>query len=54
MSLKISKNDANGVPNTFRIFIEKFKLENMRNQCLMNVELDPTLNHYVWNGLDSI
>ena len=26
----------------------------MRKKHLMNVELDPTLNHYIWNGLDGI
>ena len=54
MSLKISKKDGNGVPDTFKSFIEKIKMENMRRKRIMNVELDPTLNHYIWNKLDSI
>ena len=29
-SLNIVKNDANGVSNTFKIFIEKIKLERLR------------------------
>ena len=53
-SLKMSKKDGNGVPDTFKSFIEKIKVENMRKKRLMNVELDPTLNHYIWNGFDSI
>ena len=54
MSLKMSKKDANGVLNTFKSFNEKFKLEKIRNWCLMNVELDHTLKHFKWNGIDTI
>ena len=54
MSLKMSKKDGNGVPDTFKSFIEKIKLEKMRKHHLINVELDPTLNHFIWNGLDTI
>ena len=54
MSLKMSKKDGNGVPDTFKSFIEKIKMETMRRKRLMNVELDPTLNHYIWNGPDSV
>ena len=54
MSLKMSKKDGNGVPYTFKRFTEKIKLEKMRKKRLMNFELDPTLNHYIWNGFDSI
>lgn len=54
MSSNKSKKDGNVVPDTFKNFIEKIKLEKMRKKCLMNVELDPTLNHFIWNGLDSI
>ena len=50
----MSKNDANGVPNNFKTFIEKIKLERLRKQCLRNVELDHCLNHYIWNGLNTI
>ena len=48
------KKDGNGVPDTFKSFIEKFKLEKMRKKHLMNVELNPTLNHFIWNGLNTI
>ena len=50
----MSKNDANGVSNTFKSFIEKVKLERLRKKRLRNVELDPTLTHFIWNGLDII
>lgn len=52
--LNMSKKDAGGVPNTFKIFIEKIKFERLRKQCLKNVELDPTLTHFIWNGMDTI
>ena len=32
----------------------KKKMETLRKQCLRNVELDPTLTHFIWNGLDTI
>ena len=57
MSLKMLNKDGIGVPDTFKSFIEKIKLENMRKKRLMNVELDPTLIHvtiFIWTGLDSI
>ena len=44
----------NGVPNTFKSFIEKIKLERLRKHRLRNVELDLTLIHFIWNGLDTI
>ena len=50
----MSNKDANGVPNTFKSFIEKIELERLRKQHLRNVELDPTLTHFIWNGLDTI
>jgi hypothetical protein len=37
-----------------KAFIEKIKLERLRKQRLRNVELDPTLTHFIWNGLDTI
>ena len=52
--LKMSKNDVNGVPNTFKNFIEKNKLEMLKKQRLKNVEFDHTLIHFIWNGLDII
>ena len=54
MSLNMSKKDGNGVPDTFKSFIEKIKMENMRRKRFMNVELDPSLNLYIWNGLDNV
>jgi len=51
--LKIRK-DANGEPDSFRTFIEKIKIERLKKQCLRNVEIDPTLTHFIWNGLDTI
>ena len=47
ISLKMLKKDASGVPNTFKCFIEKIKLEMLRKQRLRNVELDPTLTHFI-------
>ena len=47
MSLNMSKKDGNGVPDTFKIFIGKIKLENMRKKHLMNVEIDHTRNHFI-------
>ena len=44
------KKDANGAPDSFKTFIEKIKMK----QCLKNVELDPNLTHFIWNGLDTI
>ena len=48
------KKDANGAPDSFRSFIEKIKMERIRKQCLSDVELDPSLNHFIWNGLHTI
>lgn len=50
----MSKKDVSGVPNTFKIFIDKIKLERMRKKYLRNVEPHPTLTHFIWNGLDTI
>ena len=48
------RKDDNGVPDSFKTFIEKIKIERLRKQCIKNVQLDPTLNHFIWNGLDTI
>ena len=48
------EKDANGAPDSFRSFIEKIKIERLRKKHLSNVELDPTLTHFIWNGLDTI
>ena len=45
------KKDDNGAPDSFRTFIEKIKNERLKKQCIKNVELDPTLTHFIWNGL---
>ena len=48
------KKDDNGAPTSFITFIEKIKIERLRKQRVKNVELDPTLTHFIWNGLDTI
>lgn len=34
--------------------LKKIKLERLRKQHLRNVELDPTLTHFIWNKLDNM
>ena len=48
------KKDSNGALDIFRTFIKKIKIKKLKKQCLKNVELDPTLTHFIWNGLDTI
>ena len=48
------RKDENRAPDSFRTFIEKIKIKKLKKQCLRNVELDPTLTHFIWNGLDTI
>ena len=48
------KKDANGAPDSFRSFIEKIKMEMMRKKRLSNVELDPSISHFIWNGFHTI
>ena len=48
------RKEDNGAPDSFKNFIEKIKIERLRKQRVKNVELDPTLNHFIWNGLDTI
>ena len=48
------KKDANGAPDSFRSFIEKIKMERLRKKRLSNVELDPSLTHFIWNGFETI
>ena len=48
------RKEDNGAPDSFKTFIEKIKIERLRKQRIKNVELDPTLNHFIWNGLDTI
>ena len=48
------KKDENGPPDSFGSFIEKIKMERIRKKCLSDVEIDPSLNHFIWNGLLTI
>ena len=48
------RKDDNGVPDSFKTFIEKIKIERLRKQRIKDIQLDPTLNHFIWNGLDTI
>lgn len=48
------RKDDNGVPDSFKTFIEKINIERLRKQRIKNVQLDPSLNHFIWNGLDTI
>lgn len=54
ISLNMSMKNTSGVPNTFKSFIEKIKLDRLRKQRLRNVKLYPALTHFIWNGLDTI
>ena len=46
--------DDNGALDSFRTFIEKIEIERLKKQHIKNVELDPTLTHFIWNGIDTI
>jgi hypothetical protein len=48
------KKNADGVPETFKSFIQKAKFERERRRRVQTVELDDTLDHYIWNGLDTV
>lgn len=48
------RKDDNGVPDSFKTFIEKIKIERLRKQRIKNVQLDPTLNYFIWSGIDTI
>ena len=39
---------------SFKIHIQRAKIERKRRQHLTNVELDDTLDNHVWNGLDTV
>jgi hypothetical protein len=47
VSLNISKKNADGVPETFKSFIEKTKFERERMIHVQTIELDETLDHYI-------
>jgi hypothetical protein len=46
--------NADGVPETFKSFIKKTKFERERRRRVQNVQLDDTLDQYIWNGFDTI
>ena len=48
------KRGTDGVPESFKIHIQRAKIEWQRRQRLENVELDDTLDHYIWNGLETV
>jgi hypothetical protein len=48
------KKNANGVLETFKSFIQKAKFERERRRHVRTVELDDTLDHYIWNGLETV
>jgi ribosomal protein L2 len=50
----MSKKNADGVPETFKSFIQKSKFDRERRRHVQNVQLDDTLDHYIWNGIDTI
>jgi hypothetical protein len=54
VSLKMSKKNANGVPETFKSFIQKSKFEREIRRHVQNVQLDDTLDNHIWNGLDIV
>jgi hypothetical protein len=54
VSLKMPNKSAYGVPETFKSFIQKSKFERERRKHVRTFELDDTLDHYIWNGLDIV
>ena len=42
------------IPESFKIHIQRAKIEWQRRQHLANVELDDTLDNHIWNGLDTV
>jgi hypothetical protein len=54
VSLKMPKKNADGVPETFKSFNQKAKFERERRRRVQTVELNDTLDHYIWNGPDTI
>ena len=47
------KRGTNGVPESFKIHVQGAQIERQRRR-LSNIELDYTLDHYIWNGLDTV
>ena len=54
VSLKMPKKNVDGVPETFKSFIQKAKFERERRRRVQNVQVDDTLDHYIWNGMDIV
>jgi hypothetical protein len=52
VSLNMPKKNADGVHETFNFFIQKSKFEREIRRHVQNVELDDTIDHYIWNGLN--
>ena len=42
------------ITKTFKGYIQKMKFERERRKCLENIQLDDSLDHYIWNGLNTI
>ena len=42
------------IPKSFKIHIQREKIKRQRMQRIANVELDDTLDHHIWNGLDTM
>jgi hypothetical protein len=47
------KKNAVRVPETFKKIIQTPKFERERRRHVQNVQLDETLDHYIWNGLNT-
>ena len=50
--LKMTKKDA--ILETFKGYIQKMKFERETRKRLEIVQLDDCLDHYIWNGLDTV
>ena len=46
--------NKSSVSDSFKIHIQRAKIEWQRRQHLANAELDDTLDNHVWNGLDIV
>ena len=54
VSLNMPKKNADGVPETFKSFIQKSKFERERKRRVQNVQLDDIPDHYIWNWLETV
>jgi hypothetical protein len=48
------KKNAGRVHGTFKSFIQKSKFERERRRCVQNIQLNDTIDHYIWNRLDIV